>query len=77
VLHHGLVSVAASSLGELTLLGPQVIFAYRMEKLSGQMGLMRLMSDTAHDRLGLDSPCKHVGHHELNGFDGARQFYTF
>jgi adenylate cyclase len=78
VLHFGPVSVGGStSLGEESLLGPEVNFAFRMEKVAGKIGAHRMLSEAAHARLDLGAKCEKVGPHELNGFDGGFFFHVY
>jgi adenylate cyclase len=78
VLHFGPVSVGGStSLGEESLLGSEVNFAFRMEKLAGKLGLHRMMSEAARTRLDLGVDSEKVGPHELSGFDGGFFFHTY
>jgi adenylate cyclase len=78
VLHFGPVSVGGStSLGEESLLGSEVNFAFRMEKLAGKLGMHRLLSDAARTRLDLGVNSEKVGPHELSGFDGGFFFHTY
>jgi adenylate cyclase len=78
VLHFGPVSVGGStSLGEESLLGSEVNFAFRMEKLAGKLGLHRMLSDAARAKVDLGVEPEKVGPHELNGFDGGFFFHTY
>jgi adenylate cyclase len=78
VLHFGPVSVGGStSLGEESLLGPEVNFAFRMEKLAGKLGLHRMLSEAARGKLDLGLEPEKVGPHELSGFDGGFFFHTY
>lgn len=77
VVHHGMVALGgAASLGEESLMGKEVNFAFRMEKLAATLGIAFCVSEAAHALL---SP--HValhtmpGTHELKGFDGKHQFF--
>ncbi len=78
VLHRGQIFVGGSTaLGEENLMGPEVNFAFRMEKLAGQLRLARLISDVARHELGLTREFEKVGPHELSGFEGRHIFHTF
>ena len=78
VLHRGQIFVGGStSLGEENLMGPEVNYAFRMEKLASQLHLARLVSEAARQQLGLERDFLTVGPHELNGFDGKHVFHTF
>jgi adenylate cyclase len=76
VLHYGLVSSGGlRSAGEESLMGKEVIFVFRMEKLAGSLGVHFMASAAARSNLGSAVPCKPVGSHELKGFDGTFEFF--
>jgi adenylate cyclase len=78
ILHYGQVSVGgAMSMGEASLLGRDVNFAFRMEKLAGQAAVGRMLSLAAHEKLSLGQPCREIGPFEINGFPGSYMFRTF
>jgi pSer/pThr/pTyr-binding forkhead associated (FHA) protein len=77
VLHYGLVCFGGlMSLGEESLQGADVNFAFRMERVAAQSGTGRLLSVEAQRRLGL-AASKQVGPFELSGFNGSHLFHTF
>jgi adenylate cyclase len=76
VLHHGLVSSGGlRSMGEESLIGKEVIFVFRMEKLAGSLGIHLLASAAAHEKLGEAMPAQPAGSHELKGFEGRFEFF--
>jgi adenylate cyclase len=76
VLHYGLVSSGGMrSMGEESLIGKEVIFVFRMEKLAGSLGIHLLASAPAHVKLGAALPCAPAGTYELKGFDGTFEFF--
>lgn len=76
VLHRGLVaSGGLRSMGEESLIGKEVIFVFRMEKLGGSLGASLLISDAAREKLGSVMEFKPVGKHELKGFEGKYEFF--
>lgn len=78
VLHHGPVSVGgAPSMGEESLLGPEVNFVFRMEKLAGSLGLPCMLSETACGRLTNFPTVREAGRYPLAGFEGQFLFYSF
>jgi len=78
VLHYGVVSMGgAMSLGEASLLGKDVNFAFRMEKIAGQAGVGRMLSIAAHEKISLSQPCQDIGPFEVSGFPGSFLFRTF
>src|SRR5205085_1604959 len=71
VLHYGLVSSGGMrSMGEESLIGKEVIFVFRMEKLAGTLGIHLLASAAAQTKLGGLIVSQPAGSHELKGFDG-------
>ena len=78
VLHFGQVMMGgAASMGEESLLGKEVNFAFRMEKLAGSMGQHCLMSDPARLPLQALTSTAPQGRHPLPGFDGDFAFHSF
>ena len=76
VLHYGLVSSGGlRSMGEESLIGKEVIFVFRMEKLAGSLGIQLLASAPAQKKLGDAIPSQPAGSHELKGFDGTFEFF--
>ncbi|MEY2505016.1 MAG: adenylate cyclase [Verrucomicrobiota bacterium] len=76
VLHYGLVSSGGMrSMGEESLIGKEVIFVFRMEKLAGSLGIHLLASEAAQKKLGEAMPAQPAGSHELKGFDGRFDFF--
>jgi adenylate cyclase len=78
VLHFGQVMMGgAASMGEESLLGKEVNFAFRMEKLASSLGALRLMSEAAGTQLKSLTPTSPEGRHPLSGFDGDFAFHSF
>jgi len=78
VLHYGKVFVGgAASLGEESLLGNEVNFAFRMEKLAGSLGTLRLLSEPAQAHVKSLLDTTEEGRHTVPSFDGEFLFYTF
>src|SRR5436190_1433241 len=76
VLHYGLVSSGGlRSMGEESLIGKEVIFVFRMEKLAGSLGIHLLASAAAQNKLGNAMPSQPAGSHELKGFEGTFEFF--
>ena len=70
VLHYGLVSRGGlRSMGEESLIGKEVIFVFRMEKLGGSLGGHLMASASAQTKLGPAVPSQPAGSHQLKGFD--------
>jgi class 3 adenylate cyclase len=76
VLHHGLVSSGGMrSMGEESLIGKEVIFVFRMEKLAGSLGILLLASEAAKTKLGSLLKCEPAGVHHPKGFEGEYEFF--
>jgi class 3 adenylate cyclase len=75
VLHHGKVVLGSvPTLAELNLHGPEVNFAFRIEKIAGALNLPFMLSEPASKRLGL--PVRHVHTCAVDGFSSEFRFYT-
>src|SRR5213595_277956 len=78
VLHYGLVSSGGlRSMGEESLIGKEVIFVFRMEKLAGSLGIHLLASAAAQKKLGDALPAQPAGSHEMKGFEGRFDFFKY
>jgi adenylate cyclase len=74
-LHFGLVAIGGmESMGEESLLGPEVNFVFRMEKLAGSLGIATLLSMVSREKLGALVAATPAGRHEVKGFDGQHEF---
>ncbi len=78
VLHCGQVLMGGmASMGEESLLGMEVNFVFRMERLAATLGQPRLLSEAAAQRLGGGLTTTPVGKHPLPGFEGEHWFLSF
>ena len=77
VVHHGPVTFGgAATLGEERMIGPEVNFIFRLEKLASQLGLPFCLSTTAHAQLARLVPAAPVdGEHALKGFPGRHRCF--
>jgi len=76
-VHHGQILVDRSGAsGEDNLLGPDVNFVFRMEKLCAALQHSCLLSATAGQHLRGHLPLQEAGWHPLPDFDGKHAFYT-
>ncbi len=74
-VHFGNVAVGGmESMGEESLLGTEVNFVFRMEKLAGSLGIASLLSRVTREKLGGRVTATGVGCHEVKGFDGNYEF---
>ena len=76
VLHRGSVSSGGlRSMGEESLIGKEVIFVFRMEKLGGSLGVTPMISAAAQAKLEPLMSCISVGKHPLKGFEGEFEMF--
>jgi adenylate cyclase len=77
-LHFGLVAIGGVPLmGEESLMGKEVNFVFRMEKLAASLGVFLLTSAAGKAKLGSLVRCKAAGAHELKGFEGKHEFFSW
>ena len=76
-LHFGLVAIGGMpSMGEESLMGKDVNFVFRMEKLAGSLGISLLTSAAGKEEFGPLMKCQPAGAHELKGFEGKHEFFS-
>jgi adenylate cyclase len=76
-LHFGLVAIGGvPSMGEESLMGRDVNFVFRMEKLAASLGILLLTSAAGKTRLGSLVKCEPAGAHELKGFEDKHEFFS-
>ena len=76
-LHFGLVAIGGVPLmGEESLMGKNVNFVFRMEKLAASLGIFLLISAAGKAKLGSLVKCQPAGAHELKGFEGKHKFFS-
>ena len=77
VLHFGQVRMDSSlSQGEDNLIGPQVNFVFRMEKVCGGLKQFCLLSEPAATELQAFFELTNQGAHALGGFTGEHNMYS-
>jgi adenylate cyclase len=77
VLHYGpAASGGAPSLGEESLAGKEVTFAFRMEELASILGTGLLISEAAALKLQPWLQASPVGSHNVNSFEGTFNFFS-
>jgi class 3 adenylate cyclase len=75
--HFGPVAVGGvAALGEESLMGMEVNFAFRLEKLTAALGEACGLSDTASSKLEGLLLSRRLGDYELKGFAGKRTFFA-
>ncbi len=78
VVHFGRVFLGGlAPRGNERLWGPEVNFAFRMEKLAGSLHEPRLVSEPAHLRLRSRISATEAGRHPLPGYEGDYPFWRF
>jgi pSer/pThr/pTyr-binding forkhead associated (FHA) protein len=78
VAHFGGVVFGGLSLGEVERIsGAEVHFVFRMEKLAGKLGQLRMLSSPAWERLAAIVEAREIGRHVLPGFDAEAAMYAF
>ena len=76
-LHFGLVAIGGvPSMGQESLMGKDVNFVFRMEKLAASLGISLLTSAAGKAKLGSLIKTEPAGAHELKGFEGKHEFFT-
>jgi adenylate cyclase len=78
VAHYGEVVVGGVSLGEEERIsGKEVHFTFRLEKLAGKLGVSRILSHAAREKLGGMVAARELGQYTLQGFEAEVTLYTF
>jgi adenylate cyclase len=76
-LHFGLVAIGGvPSMGQESLMGKDVNFVFRMEKLAASLGISLVTSAAGKAKLGSLIKSEPAGAHELKGFEGKHEFFT-
>jgi len=76
-LHFGLVAIGGVPwMGEESLMGKDVNFVFRMEKLAASLGILLLTSEAGKAKLGSLIKTEPAGAHELKGFEGEHEFFS-
>ena len=75
-LHFGFVAIGGvPSMGEESLMGKEVNFVFRMEKIAGSLGIPVLTSVAGKTNLREFVKCEPAGAHEVKGFEGRHEFF--
>jgi adenylate cyclase len=75
VIHRGSAALGSvPTMSEVNLHGPEVNFAFRIEKIAGALKLNVMFSRAAHEKLGLIARLVHTG--PVDGFSGDHTFYS-
>jgi class 3 adenylate cyclase len=76
VLHHARTTMAGGAGGANNLSGPEVIYVFRMEKVSSSLKTDTILSESASKALGTAFECLPLGEHPLDGFAGTHALFT-
>ncbi len=80
MVHHGAISLggtAAASFGEESLMGPELNFVFRAEKIAAQAGAAFCFTAAAFELLSELLTLEPIaGRYELKGFPGSYEFFT-
>jgi class 3 adenylate cyclase len=77
VIHYGPVVLGGlMSMGEESLLGKDVNFVFRLEKLAGSLKEAITASTAAQNRLGSLVSSRSLGSYEIKGFDGDHELFA-
>ena len=78
VLHYGKVFVGGgASNGEESLMGNEVNFIFRVEKVASRLAVLRFLSEPASERITPHLANEQHGRHEVPSFEGEFAFFTF
>lgn len=76
ILHCASLQLGVSRFRNDSLVGKEINFTYRMEKIAGTLRLPRLLSEPAAKSIQSNLPTRAVGDHAVKGFEGRFQFFT-
>jgi adenylate cyclase len=78
VVHFGKVFVGGgASMGEESLMGNEVNFIFRVEKVASSLAVLRLLTEPASERITPHLPNESHGRHPVPSFEGDYSFFTF
>ena len=77
VLHHGKAFIGGTSLGEESLMGGEVNFIFRLEKMAKELGVMNVITEAANQaELQAVLPTTAIGSHPVRSFAGDFALFT-
>lgn len=77
ILHYASLQLGVSRFGNDSLIGKEINFTYRMEKIAGGLKLPRMLSRPAMEALGDGVATRSVGTQPIKGFEGTYEFFAF
>ena len=76
ILHRATLQLGVSRFGNDSLVGKEINFTYRMEKIAGGLNLTRMLSRPAREALGDGVAARSVGAQPIKGFEGTYEFFA-
>jgi class 3 adenylate cyclase len=76
ILHRAKLQLGISRFGNDSLVGKEINFTYRMEKIAGGLKLPRMLSRPAKEALGDAVVTRSVGAQPIKGFEGTYEFFA-
>jgi adenylate cyclase len=76
ILHRANLQLGVSRFGNDSLVGKEINFTYRMEKIAGGLQLPRMLSAPARQVLGDSVAARSVGVQPIKGFEGTYEFFS-
>lgn len=76
ILHQANLQLGVSRFGNDSLIGKEINFTYRMEKIAGGLKLPRMLSRPAMEALGEGVVTRSVGTQPIKGFEGTYEFFA-
>ena len=76
ILHYASLQLGVSRFGNDSLIGKEINFTYRMEKIAGGLKLPRMLSRPAREALGDGVAARSVGTQPIKGFEGTYEFFA-
>lgn len=76
ILHYANLQLGVSRFGNDSLIGKEINFTYRMEKIAGGLKLPRMLSRPAKEALGKGVAARPVGAQAIKGFEGSYEFFA-
>lgn len=75
-LHYGAANVQRTAQGLQKPIGPEVIFATRLDRLASNLNCPLLVTESAKNRLGDFMPLRRLTNAELRDYDGSVTLFT-
>jgi len=64
-------------MGQESLIGTEVNFLFRVEKVAARLGVLRVISEAANKEISSQLQTQLVGRHSVPSFEGEFGFFTF